>query len=62
MAGKFVLSKAGTKDYRFQLQATNGQVLVTSASYTSRRSALAAIDSVRRHAPQALTVEQPHGG
>lgn len=49
MAAKFVLKQSG-KNFRFTLQAPNGQVILTSESYSNKNSALKGIDSVRRNA------------
>jgi uncharacterized protein YegP (UPF0339 family) len=38
MAAKFVLKKGSTGKFRFNLVATNGQVIATSESYESRRA------------------------
>jgi len=57
VAGKFELwvDKAG--EYRFNLKATNGQVIATSQGYSSKASALNGIDSVKTNAPDAEVVE-----
>ncbi|GAA1916233.1 YegP family protein [Microbacterium aoyamense] len=57
MAGKFELwvDKAG--EYRFNLKASNGQVIATSQGYASKASALNGIESVKTNAPDAETVE-----
>ena len=49
MAAKFVLKQSG-KNFRFTLQAPNGQVILTSESYTSKDGALRGINSVRKSA------------
>jgi uncharacterized protein len=49
MAAKFVLKQSG-KNFRFALQAPNGQVVLTSESYASKNSAMKGIDSVRKNA------------
>ena len=57
MAGKFELwvDKAG--EYRFNLKASNGQVIATSQGYSSKASAINGIDSVKTNAPDAEVVE-----
>jgi uncharacterized protein YegP (UPF0339 family) len=40
MAAKFVLKKGSTGKFRFNLVATNGQVIATSESYESKASAI----------------------
>lgn len=57
MAGKFELYRDSAGKYRFRLKASNGQVIAVSQGYVSRKSALEGIESVRKHAPEALTVE-----
>lgn len=60
MAGKFVLKKGETGKYHFNLEAGNGQVIATSQSYESKRSAEHGIESVRTNAPTA-TIEDETG-
>jgi uncharacterized protein YegP (UPF0339 family) len=49
MAARFVLKKA-SNGYRFNLVATNGQIIATSESYTTKANALKGIESVRANA------------
>ncbi len=58
MAGKFQLKKGSTGKYHFNLLAGNGQVIATSESYESKRSALNGIESVKANAPEAPTEDQ----
>ena len=58
MAGKFQLKKGSTGKYHFNLLAGNGQVIATSESYESKRSALNGIESVKANAPGAPTEDQ----
>ncbi|MDP9100837.1 MAG: DUF1508 domain-containing protein [Actinomycetota bacterium] len=58
MAGKFVLSKDRAGSYRFSLLASNGKVVAVSESYSTKRSALGGIASVRRHAAAARLVDE----
>jgi uncharacterized protein YegP (UPF0339 family) len=51
MAAKFVLKKGWTGKFRFNLVATNGQVIATSEAYESKASAIKGIESVKRNAP-----------
>jgi uncharacterized protein YegP (UPF0339 family) len=53
MAAKFVLKKGSTGKFRFNLVATNGQVITTSEAYESKTSAINGIESVKRNAPNA---------
>lgn len=57
MAGKFELYVDSAGKFRFRLKASNGQVIASSQGYTSKRSALEGIESVKKHAPDAETVE-----
>jgi len=48
MAGKFVV-KEGKSGFRFNLVASNGQVIASSESYSSKDSCLNGIESVRKN-------------
>ncbi len=50
------IDKAG--EYRFRLKATNGQIIATGESYTTKTACENGIDSVRRNAADAPTVEE----
>jgi uncharacterized protein YegP (UPF0339 family) len=58
MAAKFVLKKGSTGKFRFNLVATNGQVIATSESYETKASAVNGIESVKRNAPNAEIDDQ----
>jgi uncharacterized protein YegP (UPF0339 family) len=58
MAAKFVLKKGSTGKFRFNLVATNGQVIATSESYETKASAINGIESVKRNAPNAEVDDQ----
>jgi uncharacterized protein YegP (UPF0339 family) len=58
MAAKFVLKKGSTGKFRFNLVATNGQVIAPSEAYESKASAINAIESVKRNAPTAEIDDQ----
>ena len=58
MAAKFVLKKGSTGKFRFNLVATNGQVIATSEAYESQASAIKGIESVKRNAPCAEIDDQ----
>jgi uncharacterized protein YegP (UPF0339 family) len=55
---KFVLKKGSTGKYRFNLVATNGQIIATSEAYESKASALKGIESVKRNAFNAEIDDQ----
>jgi len=58
MAGKFELWVDKGGDWRFNLKASNGQVIATSEGYSSKESALNGIRSVQTNAPGAEIVER----
>ena len=45
------LKTASNGQFRFNLKASNGQVILTSELYTEKRGALNGIESVKRNAP-----------
>ncbi|WP_245570321.1 YegP family protein [Microbacterium luticocti] len=57
MAGTFELWTDKGGDWRFNLKASNGQVIATSQGYSSKASAMKGIDSVRKNAPDAGVTE-----
>jgi uncharacterized protein YegP (UPF0339 family) len=58
MAAKFVLQKGSTGKFRFNLVASNGQVIASSESYESKASAVNGIESVKRNAADAEIDDQ----
>jgi uncharacterized protein YegP (UPF0339 family) len=59
MAAKFVLKKDAAGKFRFNLKASNGEIIATSEAYERKASALNGIKSVRRNAPIAGIDDQP---
>ena len=59
MAAKFVLKKGSTGKYRFNLVATNGQIIATSEAYESKASALKGIESVNATPPTPRSTTRP---
>ena len=57
MAGKFVLKKTKAGNFVFNLVASNGQNILTSEAYKSRRAALNGIESVRKNAGKQSNYE-----
>ena len=57
MAGTFELWVDKGGDWRFNLKASNGQVIATSQGYASKANAVAGIESVKTNAPDASVVE-----
>lgn len=50
MPGKFVLKQTRNKKFMFNLKATNGQIILTSERYESKKAAENGIKSVRKNA------------
>jgi uncharacterized protein YegP (UPF0339 family) len=51
MSGKFVIRKSSDGQFRFNLKAGNGEIILTSELYKAKASALKGIESVRKNAP-----------
>jgi len=58
MAGKFEISKDKSGEFRFHLNAPNGEIIASSQGYKSKDSAENGIKSVQTHAPGATVVDQ----
>ncbi len=58
MAGKFELRKNASGGFFFNLEAPNGQVLLTSEAYQAKSAAQAGIESVRRNAGNDASYER----
>ena len=50
MPAKYTISKDAAGKFRFSLHGSNGQVLVTSGGYATRRGAMIGLAAVRRNA------------
>jgi len=55
--GKFVVKKGPTGKFRFSLVSTNGQVVVSSEAYETKRAAMGGIASVQKLAAAAAVVD-----
>jgi uncharacterized protein YegP (UPF0339 family) len=55
---KFVMKKTSNNQYRFNLVASNGQVVATSETYTRKASALDTIESMRKNVATATIDDQ----
>jgi uncharacterized protein YegP (UPF0339 family) len=55
---KFVVKKANNGQFRFNVVATNGQVVATSETYTRKASAMDTIDSMKQHIGGATVDDQ----
>ncbi len=58
MAGKFVVKKGSTGKFRFNLVATNGQVVATSEAYNTKAAAMTGIRAVKSLAADAAIDDQ----
>lgn len=58
MAGKFVLKTGKNGKFHFNLKASNGQVVLTSEQYESRKSAENGIESVKKNAGNQARYER----
>ena len=59
--GKYVL-KEGKSGFHFNLKAANGEIIANSEIYSSEKSALAGIESVKNNAPVAALEDQTKEG
>lgn len=50
MTGKYDLKKSPSGKFRFNLKASNGQIMLTSELYNTRKSAVNGITSVKKNA------------
>lgn len=57
MPGKFEIKTGKNGKFRFNLKATNGQIILTSEAYDSRKGAEGGIASVRKNAANAARFE-----
>jgi hypothetical protein len=55
---KFVVKKGSNGQFRFNVVASNGQVVATSESYSRKTSALNTIASIRKNAADANVEDQ----
>ena len=58
MASKFEMFQDASGGYRWNLLASNGQVIASSESYKTRASAVAGAESVKKNAPDAPIVDR----
>ena len=55
---KFVVKKTSSGEFRFNLVASNGQVVATSESYKQKASAMNTIASIQKSAVEAAIDDQ----
>ena len=58
MPAKFELTKSPKVEFHFHLKAPNGQIIVTSQEYKSKRAAINGIESVKKNAPNDKLYER----
>lgn len=58
MAGKFEIKAGKNGKFRFNLKASNGQIILSSESYDSRKGAEGGIESVRKNATSDARFER----
>ena len=58
MAGKFVIKKGRSGQFRFSLVGRNGQIVATSEAYTTKASCLNGIKAVKSLAADAAIEDQ----
>lgn len=54
MAAKYEIKRARNQEFYFNLKAPNGEVILTSETYKTRRGAKNGIESVSKHGPDCL--------
>jgi uncharacterized protein YegP (UPF0339 family) len=52
---KFQIKKTSNNQYRFNIVASNGQVLATSETYVQKASAVSTIESIKKNVAGATT-------
>lgn len=57
MAGKFEVYQDNGGKFRFRLKSSNGQVIASSQGYSSKKSCLNGIESVKKTSADAEIVE-----
>ncbi len=55
---KFEVYKDKAGEFRFRFKASNGETMFSSEGYKAKASALNAIESIKKNAPGATTVDQ----
>jgi len=58
MAGKFEVKTGKTGKVRFNLKASNGQIILTSEAYDARPAAVKGIESVRKNSQNDARFER----
>ncbi|MEC9343726.1 MAG: YegP family protein [Pseudomonadota bacterium] len=58
MAYKFEVYKDKKGESRFRFRASNGEIMFSSEGYKAKASAMKAIESIKKNAPDADVVEE----
>ncbi len=58
MAAKFEVKKSSNGQYRFNLKAGNGEIILSSESYKEKQGAQRGIESVKKNAPDDKNYER----
>lgn len=58
MAHKFEIYKDKAGEFRVRFLASNGEVMFSTEGYKAKGSAQSAIASIKKHAPEAETVDR----
>jgi uncharacterized protein len=58
MSAHYELRRAANGQFMFNLKAANGEIILTSETYTSKDSALNGIESVRKNSPSEEQYER----
>lgn len=58
VSGKFCVKIANDGTYMFNLKASNGEIIATSQTYTTKSSCMKGIESVKNNAPEASIEDQ----
>jgi uncharacterized protein len=53
VGGQFLVIRDGDEEYRFRIEAEDGQLIATSEPYTSKSSALKGVEAIKRNAADA---------
>ena len=61
MPGKFEIKKAKNGQFYFHLKASNGEIILASETYKTKRSALNGIASVQKNSPEAARFDRRKG-
>jgi uncharacterized protein YegP (UPF0339 family) len=58
MAAKFTVYLDKAKKYRFNLKASNGEIIASGEAYPDKKSVLKGIASIQKNAPVAKIVDE----